>query len=1158
MADDINLPNLISHLEVNLADTSGIVASAAQQGSSVGAALGQSMRQQIQRAVDEIPEVEINGDSTDLDRDVDRVRRELLDLANTRIGVDISVEEALRRMAELEPHLDRIEHSHPNLNITASVAGARADLEEIRLAAARVDDDDVDIDVHVDTARPIAEVTLLSRALSRIGDTARSSIASALSSLAQIGGIAGAGIPAIAGLVATLQNIAPAAFVGVSAILAVASAAAAVKIGTSGVGDAISAAFAPVTGGGGGGGGGSAGAAAAAIRAVADAQRNLKDVTQQAAYSNAQAMRRVQDATRDLADAQKDALQAQRDLVAAEKDATRQLEDQNNRLIDAKNAERDAVFDVQDAEEALAKTKEVGSKASLEDQAKAQLALDKAKQQLAEQQLEVRRLQADTDAANKAGVSGSDLVVQAQERVTSSTRDVADRQRDVSDAQSDVARTAAQGAEAIDRATEALKAAGETASGGSSGGAAGGIDAFAAAMAKLSPSAQAFVREIIALKPAFDSLKLDVQERLFAGLAGELDSTAHVLLPIFRKSLDDSADSLNLAAKGAAAAARGIGRDGTLGQALAGANKGLANLVPIPGQLVKALGQIGAAAAPAFDRVTKAATRLATELSEKVDKAFKSGELEKSINLAVDLIGQLFGVAGNLIKILTNIFAPAVADGTNFIGVLQDITGQLAKATGAKGFQDAMSALFGVIGEIGKVGGPLLLKALAAVEPVLTHLGPPAERLVDALGAALGPILDALAPLLVTAADGVGALTDAALPLLPVVSDLIAGLGPSLQPILDDLVGLFVDLEPVVQDLADALSLALAPILASLPALVGPFADLVARNLTVALVALGQILVDNAPALAELGVDLANLFIAAGPLITAFTQLSTAILIKATPAFIAVLDAATRFGAYLTGVFSGVINQIIIPALHILTDLLHGRFGAAWDEARDHATGALGAVLRAVTGFPGAVASALAPLAGKVGRAVGEAAGQLTVKIADGVDKATRTARELPGLIAGALGDLSSTLYKSGRSLIAGVIDGIRSKISDAKDAVSGILGAVADHFPHSPAKVGPFSGRGWTRFSGEALMDDWGGGMLAALPGLLGAVNKVVGGAAAGLAGGLDFAAAVPSGGALAATYAGSAAPMSGPTTINLYGTEATPEGVSQALAWRSKVGRP
>mgnify|MGYP001548512625 CR=1 FL=1 len=61
-AGDINLPNLVSHLQVNLADTSGLVASATQQGSSVGAALGQSMRQEIADAVNE-PECDAIDDA---------------------------------------------------------------------------------------------------------------------------------------------------------------------------------------------------------------------------------------------------------------------------------------------------------------------------------------------------------------------------------------------------------------------------------------------------------------------------------------------------------------------------------------------------------------------------------------------------------------------------------------------------------------------------------------------------------------------------------------------------------------------------------------------------------------------------------------------------------------------------------------------------------------------------------------------------------------------------------------------------------------------------------------------------------------------------------------------------------------------------------------
>ena len=81
----------------------------------------------------------------------------------------------------------------------------------------------------------------------------------------------------LAGLVGTLANIAPAAAVGATAVLSLASAVAAIKIGTSGIGAALKAAFAPAKSGGGG--------AAKAANQAADAQREadalLTRLTQQ-------------------------------------------------------------------------------------------------------------------------------------------------------------------------------------------------------------------------------------------------------------------------------------------------------------------------------------------------------------------------------------------------------------------------------------------------------------------------------------------------------------------------------------------------------------------------------------------------------------------------------------------------------------------------------------------------------------------------------------------------------------------------------------------------------------------------------------------------------------------------------------------------------------
>lgn len=1141
MADDINLPNLVSHLQVNLADTNGIVAEAARQGSAVGAALGRSVQERVGAAVRDIPAIELDDDSTRLDRDLDRVRRELRTLARTRIGVDISVEEAIRSINDLQPHLDRLEREHPDITVQASIGRARAQLDELLTAAHHVDATDVTIDVDVDSGRPLAALAAIRRASAGIG-SALATIGPALGSLAKIGALAGSAIPVVAGLVATLEQIAPAAALGATGALSIASAFGAVKLGTSGIGDAITAAFAPATGGG--------KAAASAANGAADAQRNLRDAIQQAALANAQAIRHVADAQRDLTDAQKAARQAQLDLVAAEKDASRQLEDQNNALIDAKNDERAAVLAVEDAQAELDATKKAGSKASLEDQQKAQLALDRAKQALVEQSLTVKRLQADTDAANKAGVQGSDQVRQAQEQVASTARDVGDRQRDVSDAQQDVARTAAQGAEAIDRAREALQQAGQAA-----GGASGGVDAFAAAMAKLSPAAQAFVREIIKLKPAFDSLKLDVQNRLFAGLAAELDVTAHALLPDVRRSLDDSATSINQMAKGTAGAARELAADGTLGKALGGANAGLRNLIPLPGMVATALGQIAAAAAPEFDKLTAAAANAAAGISDRLSKASASGGLERAIDDAVSALGDLLDVAGNVTKIIGNILEPAHATGGGIIGILDQVTGALAKATNTRGFQDALTALFGVMAEVGKVGGGLLVQALGDLEPVLSHLGPPATRLVDALGKALAPVLDALAPLLVSAADGVGALADQADPLIELAGQLTAALGPALQPILDNTATLIGDLP--IKELADDLSLTLSPILAALPGLIKPLSDLIAQQLAYGLGVVAQLLKDNGPQFAELGVDVTNLLVALIPLITQLGILNADILVEVTPLLLAVADAAVHLASVLTDDLSAIINGLVIPTIKTISDLLHGRWGAAWDEATSHVGAAIKAVIILIGGLPLAAAQALAPLGEKLGQKALDAGARLSGAVRDGVRDAVEWLAQLPLRATDKLSNLGHVLYNSGRALLQGFISGMLSKLGDAKDAVGGILTSVKDFFPNSPAKTGPFSGKGWTHYSGLAVVDDWGGGMVAAIPGLLSNVQAAVSAAAGALSGTPAFAGGLPSAGALAASYAGSAAPAQGATTINLYGTEATPEGVSNALAWRSKVGR-
>jgi hypothetical protein len=68
---------------------------------------------------------------------------------------------------------------------------------------------------------------------------------------------------------------------------------------------------------------------------------------------------------------------------------------------------------------------------------------------------------------------------------------------------------------------------------------------------------------------------------------------------------------------------------------------------------------------------------------------------------------------------------------------------------------------------------------------------------------------------------------------------------------------------------------------------------------------------------------------------------------------------------------------------------------------------------------------------------------------------------------------------------------------SHVKNAASSVLSGVSGLFPHSPAKEGPFSGRGWTEYSGQAIGDGLAAGMLARQAHVARAAAALVGGAA-------------------------------------------------------------
>ncbi|MFD1832401.1 hypothetical protein ACFSJS_22535 [Streptomyces desertarenae] len=943
MADDINMPNLVSHLQVNLQNTSGIVADATRQGSSVGAAVGRGMQNTLRDALSGLPEIELDANSSQLDRDLARVRGDLQSLADQRIGVDISIEEALRRMAELEPHLDRLTHEHPNVTVRATVTGALADLQALRQAAQQADDTDVEIDVEVDTE----PADRLGATLGRLAGMA-GPLRGVAASIGTLGAALGAAVPVAAGLAAAVAQIAPAAGVAVSAQLALRQATAAVQLGMTGVEDAVTAALDP------------------------------------------------------------------------------------------------------------------------------------------------------------------------------------------------------------DRAEE-----------------------FEEALKKLAPEARAFATAVRELAPQFRELQQAVQNTLFTGLAEEMERTATAVMPILKAELTDTAGALNAMASGVASAARGLAKDGTLGQAMGSASAGLHNLSGVPGTVATSLGQIAAAAGPSFERLTAAAGGAAADIGTRLGQAFESGAMQDAIEQAISLIGDLADVAGNVFGIVSEIFGAAEASGGGFLNTLKEITGSIREAFASPEVQAGLQALFRMMAQLAQTAGPLLATALRIIGQIFEQLGPPVETVIEALGDALAPVLDELGPLLVTAAKAVGVLVTALAPLLPPIGRLVAALLPALQPLLNALIVVFQALAPVVGTLAEILERTLTPILDELPGIITPLANLLANNLVTVITILGDLLVALAPSLVSLGQSFARLMVAVAPLIEIFARLMSEALERMVPLITPVIGIIGRLAAMCADDLATAVTQYAVPALRKIVewmrtakekfrpmidavDWIVDKVSGAFEWLSDHLVGnsvipdMINDIVWWFAGLPSRAWNALSSLAGNIAGRVRDAGARMVAAVREKIDDVVSRVRGMPGRAASALGDLGSRLWTSGRALIQGFVDGIKSKIGDVVDAVKDTVNRARDYFPFSPAKKGPFSGRGYTTYSGAALIRGFEEGIASRIPALRAQLNQLA--TLPQMSIPLDMA--MPRAGAMAGVYAGTAN-QSTTNHFNLYGGDASPDGILRALTWRGLVGR-
>ncbi|MCK2219693.1 hypothetical protein MF672_038745 [Actinomadura sp. ATCC 31491] len=598
-----------------------------------------------------------------------------------------------------------------------------------------------------------------------------------------------------------------------------------------------------------------------------------------------------------------------------------------------------------------------------------------------------------------------------------------------------------------------------------------------------------------------------------------------------------------------AAAKAGGNALGILGQLVHGMNewvnsaKGQETLVAI----FKALQDIGRALLPVITSLVGAISTIAPEAA-KVATA-----LGPVLAQAIEVLGRGIAALGPGLVRMVESFGRMV----EAIGPLEPLGAAIGDIFAALG--GAAALVVPPLVTIATAVAPALAAALNALGPALAQLGPGLVALAGYLAKAFAD--PALQAGLLALGKGISDLLVAAAPLLPVIAQVAGVLGQILAAALSNLgsalgpiiAALSSALEPALRAISDALAIML-PYMQPIYAAFGQIGAALITQLLPPLLNLVPVIINSLiPAFAQLARDIQPLIPLLADLAVKFINEVLPAILPMTPELTRLAIEIARMGVALSQLVADIkpyIDQIIaifqflydtLVGHSIIPDLINGmtkwfRDGVQWIKDAVSWFGDLpgmigrwmGDVLSQVQNRWNDIRSAISNKIDDIRGNISDVLGQIGQRWADGWSNVRNIAsdawnnirnavsngandvlnvvRGLPGQITGALGDLGGLLYNSGRSLMQGLINGVYSMWQTAYNSITDVLNHLRSLFPFSPAKAGPFSGRGWTLYSGRSMMTGLAEGISGQQAALTGTLDSVLAAGAATLDAGLQM----------------------------------------------------
>lgn len=519
-----------------------------------------------------------------------------------------------------------------------------------------------------------------------------------------------------------------------------------------------------------------------------------------------------------------------------------------------------------------------------------------------------------------------------------------------------------------------------------------------------------------------------------------------------------------------AAAAIGVLSIGSMG--------GLISQIPIVGGALGGLfGQLGKLATP-----VGSLTRMLGGL--------KGGFAAVTAGMSGPMVAALAGVIA-LVVAMVAAFADLMVTNEGFRSTVTGLVGEIGSALAPAfqsllGLQEPAKALFESVKNVVAQLVPAFLSLVAAVAPVVSTIVSSVVPVIGTLMGILGSLLEQLAGLVT--------------PAIQAVADFVAEIMPQVQSIITSAMEVIHAVIQNVWPRIQSIVTAAMGVIQSVMRTVWP----VIKSIVTAAMNVIQAVIDTVMAAINgdwqgvwEGIKSIALAIWNGiksiisTAITAVMQNVGNVLNSIKALWDAIWGAISSF---LSAIWNGIksivsgaanaVHSTISSTLSAIQGAWSAAWGAvqsaasaAWNGIKSIVSGAAGAVSGFVSGLVSSVTGFFSNLHGSITSAASSMWGSVQSAFSSGVSGAISAVQGLPGQIKGLFSGAGSWLIDSGRSIINGLVSGIQGAIGSAVSAVSGAVGRIRSLFPFSPAKEGPFSGKGWVLYSGMSIMDAMGEG---------------------------------------------------------------------------------